>query len=157
MQKHVAGTDAGLFAQSMIPQGRPVTIVESKMSLVSNATSRKDKRKNKTVNIAATIATPMNNTSRLSAFLIEQLHAWGNHKARVQRIAPTKHASRNSKLYASFSNATAAADHEHASNNLYALVDLRACTVHWRCHSGSRPACPEHVTQLPFQLAAALW
>ncbi len=92
----------------------------------------------------------------LADFLLTQLRQWGNTNAALGRIEPARGTTwAPGTLYVSFACATHAHDHKHASNNLYAIVELRALRVHWFCHSGST-RCPMHRQPLPIPVAMTI-
>ena len=139
-----------LYLLSLISQTHPVTVhvVNSSKSHGSNKKGKGIKRERR-----PTVAAPSSSSSSvissspaLESFLLGQARAWGNPDASVSTVAPQNN-SPNAGLYVAFSNATAASDHKHDSNNIYALVDLTSLTVHWRCHQGSQKLCKTHFSQ----------
>lgn len=70
----------------------------------------------------------------LEAYLLQQLRAWGNASVDVSEYAPARKSGDKGDLYISFAGAQKAPDHEHQSNNLYAIVKPRHLQIFWHCH-----------------------
>ena len=153
--------DEALYLLSLISQKHPVT-VHVVNSHASNKKGKGIKRERRPSTVAAAPSSSSSSSSVISSspalesFLLSQARAWGNPGASVSTVAPQNN-SPNAGLYVAFSNATAASDHKHDSNNIYALVDLTSLTIHWRCHQGSQKLCKTHFSQeLPMDIALSI-
>jgi hypothetical protein len=172
---------ANLFQQSLVPQGLPVTVSKTtwtndkkpqkpvrknadskpklgqrhlepkKRRLEEQVQETQERRPNET-EAKRPKAVAVGGTSDLEALLLKQLQSWGNRHPSVNCIQPCKHRP-ETRLYVGFAGATSAQDHQHESNNLYAMVDLSSLTITWHCHQGSQQPCPSHRQELPFNVA----
>jgi hypothetical protein len=86
----------------------------------------------------------------LEAYLLRQLRDWGNASVDVSTCNPANQGGDKGDLYISFAGAQKAPDHEHQSNNLYAIVKPRYLQIFWHCHDVK---CKPWKQALPVQVA----
>lgn len=141
--------EAQRFVHSMICQDVPANV-----SVAAAASVPVTKKRRTSMTMTTTTIT--NDNGGLRAFLLQRLREWGNGQASIQSIAPGRKYP-NSTLYVSFSNATHASNHQHESNNLYAIVSMSSLSIEWHCHRGAAlQRCKVLTEPLPFDIACAL-
>ncbi len=91
-------------------------------------------------------------SSMLEDYLLKHLVAWGNTGPSVSAIQPARGEKwAPGTLYVSFANATHAYNHQHNSNNVFAIVEPRTLRIYWHCHH--TPKCP--IYRMPLSVSMA--
>ncbi len=128
-----------LFLLTVIPQGPDQSappVVRQEHKVVRSV----DERRRKSTN------------NPLVDYLLTQVWQWGNHQATVSRVEDARDWPEGS-TYVAFAQANHAHDHVHRSNNIFAIVEVRALRIHWFCQKGSSSSsCRVFKQLLPIEL-----